>query len=210
MTADSSIAWGGPSVALSIWLTSATEARRSSVDRGRKSRTAPFAPKMRISSGPRSRKRSAAAAGTAVSPASPRAITAAQPHRRHARRTPPRLWALVRVAGLRRWRRLGSRRWCRRCRPRGKGARYAVDEGVGVGQVVGVVAPEAARRPAQHGRPDVLCPGQEVVVADLVYTGGLRVPLVRGAGQCLLHELVPDRSGAHEPGRVVAERSVIR
>src|SRR5438094_5665469 len=102
---------------------------------------------MRISRGPRSGKKSVAAAGTAVNPASPRAITAAQPHRRHAGRTPPRLWALVRVAGLRRWhfdrwRRLGSRR-----RPRAEGARHAIDERVGVGQVIRVVTPEATGRP---------------------------------------------------------------
>src|SRR5207245_9181374 len=113
--------------------------------------------------------------------------------------------ALVRVAGLRRWRRLGSRRRCRRCRPRGEGARHAVDERVGVGQVVGVVAPEAARRPAQHGRPDVLCPRQGVVLAALVYTGGIRVPLVRGGGQCLLRGLVADGGGGQDSGRVVAD-----
>src|SRR2546425_2652146 len=213
MTADSSIAWGGPSVALSIWLTSATDARWSSVDRGRKSRTAPFAPKMRISRGPRSGKRSVAAAGTAVSPATPIAMTATQPHRRHARRTPPRLWALVRVVGLRRGRRgcrLGSRRRYRRCGPRGEGAGHAVDERVGVSQLIRVVAPETARRPAKQGRPHVLGSREEVVVADLVHAGGLRVPLVGGRRQRLLHELVPDRGGAHDPGRVEARGGVIR
>src|ERR1700682_5396938 len=88
MTAASSIAWAGPLIAPSIWLTSATAPRRSSADRARKSRSSPFAPRMRISSGAMEGWASPAAAATAVSPVSPIAMMAAQPHRCHAGCTP--------------------------------------------------------------------------------------------------------------------------
>src|SRR5438552_879332 len=88
-------------------------------------------------------------------------------------------------------------------------ARHAIDQRVGVGEVVGVVAAKAAGRPAQNRRANVLGAGQEVVVADLVNPGRLGIPLVGGAGQRLLHELVPDRRCANDPGRVVAERGVV-
>src|SRR4029077_10230413 len=114
-------------------------------------------------------------------------MRAAQPHRCHARRTPLRLWAVAVLVGRRSWAYGGWRRgrcwgWCRRRGRSPEGAGDAVDQRVGVGQVIGVIAPEATCRPRQHGGPDVLGAWQEIVVANLVHAGRLRVPLVGRGG----------------------------
>src|SRR5207245_4914067 len=89
-------------------------------------------------------------------------------------------------------------------------AGHPVDQSGGVRQVVRVITPEPAGGPGQDLRPDVLGARQEIIVADLVDAGGLRVPLVGRTRQRLLHKFVPDGGGAYDPGRVVAERRFIR
>src|SRR5437870_1666920 len=159
----------------------------------------PFAPMIRISRGPASTEVLPAAAGSAVSQLSPTASSTAKPDRGQGRDTTIRL-----SAG--RLRRNGLRR-------HGPGAAqhagHATDQGVGPGETVGVVPPEPAYGPAQYLGADILSAGEEVVVANLMQAGRHCVPLVRGSRQRLLHELVPDGRGAHDTGRVVAQRAVV-
>src|SRR3989440_4944226 len=197
MTADSSIAWVGPWIAPSIWLTSATAPRRSSGERAMKSRATPFAPKMRISSGPWKGSIALAAAGSAVSQPSPTASSRPKADRGQETDTTIRLSA----DGLR-----GNGLRCGAAQH----AWHAIDQRVGPGKAVGIVAPEPADGPAQDLGADIFSAGKEVVGANLVHAGRHRVPLVRSAGQRLLHELVPDGSRSDDTGGVVAEGGVVR
>src|SRR5213080_917828 len=195
MAAASSIGCAGPSSAPPTWLSRAAAARRSSGNRATKARR-PLAPMIRISSGPERTAPSLAATGCTVSQPSPMASSRINPDRGQDRDTTIRLSAGgLRGNGLR--------------RSAAEGARHTADQGVGPGKAVGVVPPELADGPAQDLGADILSAGKEVVVADLMQAGRHCVPLVRGSRQGLLHELVPDGRGPHDPGRVVAQRAVI-
>src|SRR6184192_2486332 len=188
MAAASSIGCAGPSSAPPTWLSRAAAARRSSGNRATKARR-PLAPMIRISSGPERTAPSLAATGCTVSQPSPMASSRIK-DRRQDRDTTIRLSAGgLRGNGLR--------------DSATEGARHTADQGVGPGKAVGVVPPELADGPAQDLGADILSAGKEVVVADLMQAGRHCVPLVRGSRQGLLHELVPDGRGAHDPGRVV-------
>src|SRR5437762_3383046 len=196
MAAASPIGCAGPSSAPATWLSRAAAPRRSSGDRATKARR-PLAPMIRISSGPERTAPSLAATGCTVSQPSPIASSRINPDRGQDRDTTIRLSA----GGLGR-NGLGP--------GAAEGAGHPVHQDVVVAEAVGVVAPEPAGGPTQHEGSNILGPGQEVIVADLMHTGWLHIPLVRCAGQRLLHELVPNGGGADDTGGVVAERSVVR